>query len=73
MSKFLNWLSFYYYRIVYYTFLLILIIEIIVKSFYQNSNNLKQIFDYLFIFFIGLLIGSYLALQCVKVLHKNNK
>ncbi len=66
-----KWISHNCFRIIYIIFLTNLFIEIILRNFYNEYENLKSIFDLLFCFLIGLVIGSYLTIQCVKVLKKN--
>lgn len=66
-----KWISHNCFRIIYIIFLTNLFIEIILRTFYNEYENLKPIFDLLFCFLIGLVIGSYLTTQCVKVLKKN--
>ena len=65
-----KWLSLNCFRILYIIFLANLFVEIIARNFVNDLENLKQIFDLLFCFFLGLVIGSYLTIQSVKVLKK---
>ncbi len=68
MNSFKKWSSINCFRIIYFIFLGNLFLEIVFNLTMNDENLLKPIFDLLFCFFLGGVVGSYVTIQSLKYL-----